>query len=70
MPRKGLSMDEIVAAATVFVEEKGLENFSLRTLGTRLGIKAASLYNHVANVDEITTAVGRIALNGLNQTAQ
>ena len=69
MLRKGLSMDEIVAAATALVEEKGLENFSLRIFATRLGIKAVSLYNHVANVDEIT-GVGRIALNGLNQTAQ
>lgn len=63
-------MDEIVAVATALVEEKGLENFSLHILVTRLGTKAASLFNHVANVDEITTAVGRIALNVLNQTAQ
>lgn len=65
MPRKGLSMDEILAAATALVEEKGLENFSLRELAARLGIKPASLYNHVANVEEITTAVGHIALNTL-----
>lgn len=27
MPRRGLSMDEIVVAATMLVEEKGIENF-------------------------------------------
>lgn len=65
MPRKGLSMDEIVAAATALVEEKGLDSFSLRELAARLGIKPASLYNHVKSVEEITTAVGHIALNAL-----
>ena len=65
MPRKGLSINEIVEAATSLVEEKGLESFSLRELASRLDIKPASLYNHVANVDEITIAVGRFALSTL-----
>lgn len=67
MPRKGLSMNEIIEAANSLVEEKGLDSFSLRELAARLGVKPASLYNHVTNADEIKNAVGRSALNALSE---
>lgn len=67
MPRKGLSMNEIVNASVSLVEEKGIEKFSLREVASRLGVKPASLYNHVANVEELINAVGHVALNRLHE---
>ena len=65
MPRKGLTMEEIINAATSLVEEKGYDNFSLRELASRLDVKPASLYNHTSNVAQITNAVGHFALDTL-----
>ena len=67
MPRKGLSMDDILEKAVKLVEEKGIEKFSLRELAARLEVKPASLYNHVTNVEEITNAVGHVALSTLSE---
>ena len=65
MPRKGLTIESIVEAATELMNEKGFDQFSLRELAARLNVKPASLYNHTSNVAEITSAVGRIALETL-----
>lgn len=67
MPRKGLAMEDILSAATELVKEKGFEQFSLRELAGKLSVKPASLYNHTANVAELTTAIGHIALQTLNE---
>ena len=39
------------------IEEAGYDSFSLRELAARLGVKPASLYNHLDGVEEITAAV-------------
>jgi TetR/AcrR family tetracycline transcriptional repressor len=44
-----LSPDSIRAAALDLVDEQGFAALSMRTLGARLGVKAASLYYHVPN---------------------
>ncbi len=35
------------------LDEKGIEKLSMRALGNQLGVEAMSLYNHVANKDEL-----------------
>jgi AcrR family transcriptional regulator len=40
---------EILAEARVLVEEEGLEALSMRRLATRLGVRAPSLYKHLAD---------------------
>lgn len=65
MPRVGLNMDRIVAAAISLIKDKGYDNFSLRELAGKLNVKPASLYNHTSNVAEITAAVGHTALQSL-----
>lgn len=59
---KGLTKDLIVAEAVAMIEAQGLDAFSLRELAARLGVRAASLYNHVANIDELYTAVGETVM--------
>jgi AcrR family transcriptional regulator len=51
--RPALSRSQIVRAAVPLLDEEGLAALSMRTLATRLGSGAASLYRHVANKDEI-----------------
>lgn len=45
--RRDLSLTTIRAAALDLVDEKGYAALSMRTLGARLGVRAASLYYHV-----------------------
>jgi AcrR family transcriptional regulator len=51
--RKPLSRDRILAAALAFADEQGIEALSMRKLGQELGYEAMSLYNHVANKDDL-----------------
>jgi AcrR family transcriptional regulator len=38
-------------------DESGIESLSMRLLGSRLGVEAMSLYNHVANKEEILDGI-------------
>lgn len=52
-----LSQDRIVAEAVKLLDAEGLDALSMRSLGTRLGAGATSLYRHVANKDELLELV-------------
>ncbi len=52
-PRAPLSRERVLAAAVSLADERGLESLTMRELGVRLGVEAMSLYNHVANKDDI-----------------
>ena len=51
--RAPLSRERVLAAAVSLVDEAGLGSLTMRELGQRLGVEAMSLYNHVANKDDI-----------------
>jgi AcrR family transcriptional regulator len=51
--QKGLTRDRLVQAALELVDEAGLEGLSMRALADRLEVKAASLYWHVRDRDEL-----------------
>ena len=53
MARTPLTRERIVDAAMDLADEVGLEALSMRKLGDRLGVEAMSLYNHVANKDDL-----------------
>ena len=48
-----LSRDRVLRAAIVLADETGIDALSMRRLGQELGVEAMSLYNHVANKDDI-----------------
>jgi AcrR family transcriptional regulator len=48
-----LSRERVLRAAVLLADEDGLESLTMRELGLRLGVEAMSLYNHVANKDDI-----------------
>ncbi|MFR9796829.1 TetR/AcrR family transcriptional regulator [Streptomyces sp. MS06] len=60
MPRAGLSADRIVAAAADLADEVGFENVSLSALARHFGVRDASLYSHVRNLQDLRT---RLALH-------
>lgn len=61
MARKGLNAEAVVAAAADLAEKIGFSNLNLLDLAGVLEIKSASLYNHIANLDELKEQVGLLA---------
>lgn len=61
MARKGLNAEAVVAAAADLSEKIGFSNLNLLDLAGVLEIKSASLYNHIANLDELREQVGLLA---------
>ena len=51
--RAPLSRERVLSAAVAFADEHGIGSLSMRKLGDALGVEAMSLYNHVANKDEL-----------------
>ncbi|MBL0939410.1 MAG: TetR/AcrR family transcriptional regulator [Gemmatimonadaceae bacterium] len=51
--RAPLTRDRILRAAIKLADRNGLEALSMRKLATALKVEAMSLYNHVANKDEL-----------------
>jgi|SRR5579884_81140 len=51
--RTPLSRERVLVAAVAFADEHGLGSLSMRKLGEVLGVEAMSLYNHVANKDQL-----------------
>jgi AcrR family transcriptional regulator len=52
-PRIPLSKERVLRVAITLADEGGIEALSMRKLAQELGVEAMSLYNHVANKDEI-----------------
>ena len=52
-PRIPLSRHRVLRAAVAFADESGIGSLSMRKLGEALGVEAMSLYNHVANKDDL-----------------
>jgi len=56
-PRAPLSRERVLRAAIALADERGIESLSMRELGRRLEVEAMSLYNHVANKDDILDGI-------------
>ena len=61
-PRIPLSRDRILQSALVLVDEGGIEALTMRKLGQTLGFEAMSLYNHVANKDDVLDGILALVL--------
>jgi len=51
--RLPLNRDRILVAAAEIADERGVAAVTMRKVASRLGMEAMSLYNHVANKDDI-----------------
>jgi AcrR family transcriptional regulator len=61
-PREPLTRERVLRAAIAFVDENGLGSLSMRRLGQELGVEAMSLYNHVANKDDLLDGITDLVL--------
>jgi AcrR family transcriptional regulator len=55
--RAPLSRERVLRAAVVLADAGGIDSLSMRKLGEELGVEAMSLYNHVANKDDILDGI-------------
>jgi AcrR family transcriptional regulator len=55
--RVPLSRGRVLRAAISLADESGIEALSMRRLAEELGVKAMSLYNHVANKSELLDGI-------------
>ncbi|HUP16880.1 MAG TPA: TetR family transcriptional regulator, partial [Acidimicrobiia bacterium] len=55
--RVPLTRERVLRAAMTLADKGGIESLSMRKLGLALGVEAMSLYNHVANKDEILDGI-------------
>jgi AcrR family transcriptional regulator len=58
MSRPPLTRERVADAALALIDSDDLPALSMRKLGAALGVEAMSLYNHVANKDDLLVAVG------------
>jgi AcrR family transcriptional regulator len=55
--RVPLTRERVVRAALALADKGGIDALSMRNLGQGLGVEAMSLYNHVANKDDILDGI-------------
>ena len=55
--RVPLTRERVLRAALALADSKGIGSLSMRNLGEELGVEAMSLYNHVANKDDILDGI-------------
>jgi AcrR family transcriptional regulator len=56
-PRTPLSRERVLRAAIALADTSGIDSLSMRNLGQKLQVEAMSLYNHVANKDDILDGI-------------
>jgi AcrR family transcriptional regulator len=65
-PRRPLSRDRVLRGAIELADERGIESLTMRTLAQKLGVEAMSLYNHVANKEEILDGMVDVVMGEIN----
>lgn len=61
--RVPLSRDRVLRTAMCLADEGGIGSLSMRKLGQALGVEAMSLYNHVANKDDLLDGMTDLVLS-------
>lgn len=56
--RPPLSRTRVAEAALILGDQEGLDGLSMRKIGAALRVEAMSLYNHVANKEDLLDAIG------------
>ena len=68
--RPTLTRERVLRAAVGLADEAGLDAVSMRRLGQELGVEAMSLYNHVANKDDLLDGMVELAMVEVNRAAR
>ena len=65
-PRTRLNTDRVLRAAVALADGGGTEALTMRKLGQALGVEAMSLYNHVANKEDVLDGVVDIVFSEID----
>ncbi len=61
-PRIPLTRDRVLQAAIRIADEEGLDALTMRRLGQELDVQAMSLYNHVANKEDLRQGIVELVM--------
>ncbi|HEV8602835.1 MAG TPA: TetR/AcrR family transcriptional regulator C-terminal domain-containing protein [Gaiellaceae bacterium] len=61
-----MSKDRVLQAAVTLADEGGIDALSMRRIAKELGVEAMSLYNHVANKDEILDGIVEVVASEID----
>jgi AcrR family transcriptional regulator len=67
--RTRLSRDRVLRTAIALADERGLSELTMRKLAKELGVEAMSLYNHVANKDDLLDGMIDIVFSEIDAPA-
>jgi AcrR family transcriptional regulator len=67
--RTPLSRERVLRAAIALADRGGIEALSMRKLGQELGVEAMSLYNHVANKDDLLDGIADLVAETIDVPA-
>ena len=67
--RTTLTRERVLQAGLDLADHAGLEAVSMRKLGQELGVEAMSLYNHVANKDDLLDGMVEMVMYEVNASA-
>ncbi|MGH3330045.1 MAG: TetR/AcrR family transcriptional regulator C-terminal domain-containing protein [Nocardioidaceae bacterium] len=63
--RAPLSRERVLRAAVALADQSGIDSLTMRRLGQELGVEAMSLYNHVANKNDILDGIVDLVLGDI-----
>ena len=63
--RTSLTRERVLRAALELADAEGIETLSMRRLGGRLGVEAMSLYNHVADKEDVLDGILDLVIGGI-----
>ncbi len=61
--RQPLTKQRVLQTALRLADERGVESLSMRRLATELGVEAMSLYNHIANKDQMLDGMVELVMS-------
>ena len=67
--RTPLSRERVVHAAIALADERGAQELTMRKLAQELGVEAMSLYNHVANKDDLLDGMVEVVFGEIQPPA-
>src|SRR5207247_1420609 len=68
-PRAPLSRERVLEAAVRLADEGGIESLTMRKLARALDVEAMSLYNHVANKDDLVDGIVDLVVSEIDLPA-
>ena len=68
--KRTLTRERVLKAAVELADKDGVESLSMRSLGQALGVEAMSLYNHVANKDDLLDAIVELVVSEISDSTE